>query len=282
MLHPKLHRRRRSAALIRQWQLRRNAWLRGLQPESLFYRLFDHIPNMHFFAKDAEGCTMFVSRGILERFHMTDESEIVGLTDFHLVPASMAHAYVEDDRRLLGAQVERIERLELWFDEQGTPDWFVVTKLPLFDRRGKTRGVMGVIRRPEQQERRLPVFQTVARAVEQIRKNYASPLLIATVARDCGQSLRQLQRRFQAAFGFTPQDFLLRTRVVAAARLLQDTNFSIAQIASRCGFVDQSAFSQQFRKRTGSTPTDYRRACAMLPQMSPRPKRAGRASGRER
>lgn len=202
---------------------------------------------------------MFVSRGILERFHMTDESEIVGLTDFDLAPASMAHAYVEDDRRLLGAQAERIERLELWFDRQGTPDWFVVTKLPLLDRRGKPRGVMGVIRRPEQQERQLPVFQTVARAVEQIRKNYASPLLIATVARDCGQSLRQLQRRFQAAFGFTPQDFLLRTRVVAAARLLQDTNFSIAEIASRCGFVDQSAFSQQFRKRTGSTPTDYRR-----------------------
>ena len=225
---------------------------------------------------------MFVSSGILERFHLKDEMEIVGLTDYDIAPTSMARSYVEDDRRLLNAQTERIQRLELWFDQQGMPDWFVVTKLALLDHKGKPQGVMGVLRRPEHMERQLPVFQTVARAVEHIRKNYASPLLIADVARDCGQSLRQLQRRFKSAFGFTPQDFLLRTRVVAAAQLLQETNLNIAEIASRCGFEDQSAFSQQFRRRTDSTPTEYRRACAILTQMTPRPKRAARASGRER
>ncbi len=264
-LHPNLLPRRRPAAVIRGWRRKRDAWLRELAPEGLFHRLFDHIPGVYFFAKDAAGRAMFVSRGILELYHMKEESEMLGLTDYDINPGSMAHAYVEDDRRLLTGMVKRLERLELWFDQQGMPDWFVVTKLPLPDRRGKPQGVMGVLRRPEQQERRLPVFQVVARAVEHIRKNHASPLLIAGLARECGQSLRQLQRRFHAAFGITPQEFLLKTRVVAAARLLQETNLGLAEIASRCGFVDQSAFSRQFHERTGATPSEYRRSCAALP-----------------
>ena len=62
--------------------------------------------------------------------------------------------------------VEVIERIELWWDSQGIPDWFLVTKLPLFDKRRRVQGVMGTLRRPDEAERRLPVFQTVAQAVE--------------------------------------------------------------------------------------------------------------------
>jgi len=74
-----------------------------------------------------------------------------------------------------------------------------------------------VLRRPDEAERRLPVFQTVAQAVEIIRRDFAKPLRIEDVARSCGQSLRQLQRRFHSAFAMTPQEFLMRTRVLAAA-----------------------------------------------------------------
>ncbi|MDB6076014.1 MAG: AraC family transcriptional regulator, partial [Verrucomicrobiaceae bacterium] len=137
--------------------------------------------------------------------------------------------------------------------------WFVVTKLPLRDQRKQMQGVMGVLRRPDEAERQLPVFQAVARAVETIRRDYAKPVSIAYLAMACGQSLRQLQRRFQEAFGITPQEFLIKTRVLAAIRLLEETSLTAAEIAERCGFVDASAFTEQFRKRTGLTPTAYRR-----------------------
>lgn len=98
----------------------------------------------------------------------------------------------------------------------------------------------------------------MAKAVTLIRGDFAKPLRIADVASACGQSLRQLQRRFQDAFGITPQEFLIRTRVLAAARLLEQTSLSSAEIAAQCGFLDQSRFAQHFKKRIGLSPIAYR------------------------
>lgn len=228
----------------------------------LFHRLFDHLPGVHFFAKNRDGHLMFASRGLLRRYGMSDDSEFIGRTDFDINPETMAQAYVADDRPILAGKVAIIERIELWWDSQGMPDWFLVTKLPLMDKRGRVQGVMGTLRRPDEAERRLPVFQTVAQAVEIIRRDYAKPLKMEDIAKSCGQSLRQLQRRFQSTFGITPQEFLLRTRVLEATKLLEQTAFSVGEIAVRCGFVDQSSFSQHFRKRTGVSPGTYRQRSA--------------------
>jgi AraC-like DNA-binding protein len=255
-----LDRPRRSAAEIGRWRRERERWLGALAPAGLFHRLFDHVPGVYFFAKNRDGRLMFASEGLRRRYAMHDETEILGMTDFDLNPGSMAQAYVDDDHRLLAGEADRIERLELWWDDQGMPDWFLVTKLPLHDRRGRVEGVMGLLRRPDAAERRLPVFQTVARAVEILRRDFAEPLKIEDVARACGQSLRQLQRRFQSAFGITPQEFLLRTRVLAAARLLEESALSAAEVAARCGFADASRFSRHFRLRIGASPAAYRRA----------------------
>ncbi|MFT5108426.1 MAG: AraC-like DNA-binding protein [Pseudoalteromonas tetraodonis] len=202
---------------------------------------------------------MFASQGLLARYSISDESEILGLTDFDLNPDPMARAYVDDDRRLLEGTAEKVERLELWWDGEGIPDWFTVIKLPLRDRKGRIQGVMGLLRRPDKSDRELPVFQTVAKAVEIIRRDYSKPISIAELSRICGQSVRQLQRRFQVAFGITPQEFLIKTRVLAAQRMLDETNLAASEIARSCGFVDASSFSQQFRKRIGLSPGAYRR-----------------------
>jgi hypothetical protein len=142
---PRPRRRREIAALVAQ----RRAWLATLAPECLFHKLFDYLPGVFFFAKDRDGRIMFVSRGIPERYRMQDETEMLGLTDFDINPGSMAEVYVHDDDRLLTGAAKRIERLELWFDRQGMPDWYAVTKLPVLDRRGRPAGVMGVLRRRE-------------------------------------------------------------------------------------------------------------------------------------
>lgn len=252
-------RRPRPAREVRRWKARRDAWFATLDPTCAFQRLFDHVPGVAFFAKDREGHLMFASRSLLQRYEMPDDSDFIGRTDFDLNPGSMAEAYVNDDEQLIRGAVGIVERIELWWDHQGIPDWYLVTKLPLLDRRRRVQGVMGLLRRPDAAERQLPVFQTVARAVEIIRRDHAKPLLIDDVARACGQSLRQLQRHFQSAFGISPQEFLVKTRVLSAARLLEETNLTASEIARRCGFVDASSFALHFRKRTGLTPLAYRR-----------------------
>jgi AraC-like DNA-binding protein len=250
---------RRSVAEIARWKKERARWMAGLEPSLLFQKLFDHIPGVYFFAKNQSGYLMFASAGLLQRYQMSDDSDFIGRTDYDLNPDTMAQAYVEDDRRLLAGKVKIVERIELWWDRQGIPDWFLVTKLPLLDTRRRVQGVMGVLRRPDESERQLPVFQTVAQAVEMIRRDFAKPLKIEEVARACGQSLRQLQRRFQSAFGITPQEFLLKTRVLAATRMLEETALAVGEIAARCGFVDASSFTQHFRRRLGQSPVAFRK-----------------------
>ncbi len=249
----------RSAVEMAQWMGKRESWVAGLDPTDLFHSMFDHLPGLHFFSKNKEGHLMFASRGLLEVYQMSDDLEILGRTDFDLNPDIMAQSYVDDDRLIISGEVGRIERMELWWDRQGLPDWFLITKLPISDRQGLVQGVMGVLRRPDESDRKLPVYQTVARAVEIIRRDFAEPVSIAEIARTAGQSLRQLQRQFRSTFGVTPQEFLITTRILAAQRLLEESSLTITEIARQCGFVDASSFTQHFRKRVEKTPAAYRR-----------------------
>lgn len=51
---------------------------------------------------------------------------------------------------------------------------------------------------------------------------------------------------------------MLRLRIQSAAEALVKTAAGISEIAIDHGFCDQSAFTQQFRKRTGMTPRQFR------------------------
>jgi AraC-like DNA-binding protein len=236
----------------------RTAWLRRLAPESLPHRIFDYLPDLTFFAKDARGRLMLASRRIYELYGLRDDSDLLGLTDYDLNPRAMARAYTGDDDRLLAGTVPVIQRFELWFDAQGLPDWAHVTKLPLRDGRGRIIGTMGVLRPPDARERQFPAFAVLSRAVLRLRRDFGRRLTIEALATECGLSVRALQRQFQRTFGLTPQEFLMKTRVAAACRALRGSARSLAQIAEDCGFSDQSSFTQHFKRRLGVTPGAWR------------------------
>jgi transcriptional regulator GlxA family with amidase domain len=117
---------------------------------------------------------------------------------------------------------------------------------------------MGLMRRASEHSASLPLVQSVAKAVEIMRRNHAKGVTIASVAKACGQSLRQLQRSFQNAFGLGPQEFLIKTRILRAMTMLDETELTAAQIANECGFVDASNFAAHFKQRTGVSPRGYR------------------------
>ena len=258
IIRPKTLHRKRSKRTLRKLASERDDWLAQIPSWGLFHRIFDEIPGYYFFAKDRKGRTMVTSQSVLDRYQMENEDEMLGFTDYDINPRSMAEGYAQDDERLLNGEVDRIEHMELWFDKQGMPDWYIVTKLPVLNRRRRPIGVMGILRRAEEQERKLPVLESVAKAVMIIRKEFPRSVSMLDVADSCGQSLRSLQRRFNEAFGISPQEFLIKTRVSEAMKLLQETSLTAAQIASRCGFVDASSLSDHFKKRSGLTPTEYR------------------------
>jgi AraC-like DNA-binding protein len=238
----------------------RTAWLRQLAPESQFHRIFDYLPDLTFFAKDARGRLMVASRRIYELYGLNDDRDLVGLTDYDLNPDIMARAYTGDDERLLSGEAEVIERLELWFDRQGLPDWAHVTKLPLKDNAGRIVGVMGVLRPPDARERQFPAFAVLSKAVVRMRHEFGGRLTIERLAGECGLSVRALQRQFHRVFSLTPQEFLIKTRIAAACRLLRTTDRALSEVAAECGFSDQSSFTQHFKRRLGVTPRAFRQS----------------------
>jgi transcriptional regulator GlxA family with amidase domain len=86
------------------------------------------------------------------------------------------------------------------------------------------------------------------------------PLSLTDMARAAQVSARTLARRFEAALGTTPMQWLLSQRIRRARHLLETTSEPVEQIARLTGFGSTSNFRLQFTKATGLSPRAYRRA----------------------
>ena len=72
-------------------------------------------------------------------------------------------------------------------------------------------------------------------------------------------------RKFKAAFGHTPQEYLNWMRLFQAQKLLVTTDWSMERIARRVGVEDASYFSRFFKKYCKTTPREYRSAFRKSP-----------------
>ena len=76
---------------------------------------------------------------------------------------------------------------------------------------------------------------------------------LAMSPRTLRRKLGQLDVRFQ--------DLLDEERRRVAEDYLEDSTLTIQQIAEQCGFNDSQNFSQAFRRWSGMSPTEFRKAC---------------------
>lgn len=82
---------------------------------------------------------------------------------------------------------------------------------------------------------------------------------VQELARLCGMSLATFRRRFGAAVGVAPKDYITACRIHRACRLLLEDGDKMIEIAGKCGFSDVSGFNRCFLKLTGLAPRDYRK-----------------------
>jgi AraC family transcriptional regulator len=97
------------------------------------------------------------------------------------------------------------------------------------------------------------------RAKEMIDANLANEISLSTLAGECGLSTSHFARAFRLTTGVPPYQWLLRRRLDQALELLRDDYLSIAQIASLCGFSDQSHLTRVFTRAIGEPPAAWRR-----------------------
>lgn len=80
-----------------------------------------------------------------------------------------------------------------------------------------------------------------------------------SLARRAVMSERTFSRRFIAEIGTTPHRWVTQQRVLAARRLLEESNLGVEQISSRVGFNSSVVLRENFRRVVGLAPKDYRR-----------------------
>ncbi|MCE6988265.1 GlxA family transcriptional regulator [Dyadobacter sp. CY323] len=95
-------------------------------------------------------------------------------------------------------------------------------------------------------------------AQQKIEKEYQEGSTIETLIQDIPASRRNVVRRFKQAIGVTPIEYLQRTRIEAAKKLLAQTDQSVLEVMLNSGYNDLKSFRQLFKKSTGVTPKEYR------------------------
>lgn len=91
-----------------------------------------------------------------------------------------------------------------------------------------------------------------------LQDNYPRNIVLSEVAGRFGMSVRTLNRRFRAATGQTPLQYLQETRINHARGLLKTSNLSISEIADKVGYQDAGHFNALFKKQLSTTPAQYR------------------------
>ncbi|MBR5156876.1 MAG: AraC family transcriptional regulator [Clostridia bacterium] len=91
-------------------------------------------------------------------------------------------------------------------------------------------------------------------AYDFISSNYMRHIKIEEIAGQLGVNRQYLSRLFKAQYGLTMQDFLIKTRINYAERLLKK-GYSVAESAYMVGYEDVFNFSKMFKKHKGLSPS---------------------------
>ena len=220
--------------------------------------LLDDVPHVMFCAKDESGAYLAVNQAFADRAGARDPDDVIGRYVEDLFDAELAASYPRQDadlwssRRPLRNQLELISRpgrnTRLVCHDQGA------------DLRGRREDPFSPAFRwtfappamhPPRMRASPPRSPTCARtAPRQVR--------VGDVAAAASMSVVQLERATRRIVGLSVRQLLVRFRVEYAIGLLATTDLALSDVAERCGYYDQSAFtaavSARGRRLTGCIP----------------------------
>lgn len=232
------------------------------QLESIFTgeELYDHFPDCVFFIKNIQSQYLVVNQTLVTRCGFHEKHELLGKTAFEVLPEPLGRRYTDQDKRVIESGQPLESTLELHLFPSAEVGWCLTNKMPLRNKQANIVGLVGISRDLRIPDLETDAYQRVAAAIEYAKKNLAEPLSVEQLAGIAKVSRFQLDRRMRLVFGLTTGQWLKKTRIDYAQRLLTETETPILQIAIAAGYADQSAFTRQFKKATGLTPRHYRKA----------------------
>lgn len=222
--------------------------------------LFDCLADVVFFIKDTNGRYVVVNKTMVKRSGLADKHELIGKTPAEALGPELGVSYEKQDQAVLRTGEPVINQLELHVYPNRSVGWCLTNKHPLRDDQGVVTGLAGVSQDLRAPDRHHEEFQKLQSVIAHTENHLADPPDIKTLSAIAKMSPFQLDRRMRQAFGLSTGQWVLQQRLDLARKELLETDTPIAEIALNAGYRDQSAFSRQFHRATGLTPSAFRRA----------------------
>ena len=178
------------------------------------YRLFEHIPDVLFFAKDGEGRLIMGNQRFVEHCGLSLIDELAGKSDYDIFPNYMADKFATDDRcaRLREAIATSGGTLSL----PGSPPRMVHNEQVPDFRRQRESG-SGLRNCAELRAVILRLERRGLKSCQTDQNKFDQTLSIPELSKKAGLSQRQLERLFKKRFSITPREYIIRLRVLIAA-----------------------------------------------------------------
>lgn len=233
-------------------------FLSTLKNEEHLVEIFDLLPDIYFYIKDRECRWVLCNQASMRLFNFRTQNDVFGATEMDLFPPSIAESIHLDDLNVINNNMRIINRVELIVGEAGYLTWVATNKIPLISKDNTLCGLMGTSRILNQSDQLPEGYQKFRKVIEFMQAHIGDKIDIEKLAEISHLSSSQFRKRFRQQFRVPPREFILRTRLQAASKLLIQSNESIVNIALKCGFTDQSYFTRQFSKFFELSPKKYR------------------------
>lgn len=104
--------------------------------------------------------------------------------------------------------------------------------------------------------------ETIKTALTYIKDNYQDKIYICDLAGQVNLNEQYFCRLFKKAIGLSPMEYINEYRIKQTKRLLEETDLPVTEVCLECGYNNLGNFLREFRKRTGTTPLQYRKHSA--------------------
>jgi transcriptional regulator GlxA family with amidase domain len=134
-------------------------------------------------------------------------------------------------------------------------------KLYLFGDRSEGQFLFAAMSKPKRHE-----DAVISDTQQWLAQHYDTRNPVQGMVRQSGLAERSFKRRFKAATGYTPIEYVQTLRVEEAKQMLEATTDPIDLIARNTGYEDPTSFRRLFKRLTGVTPGRYRQRFQSLVQ----------------